>query len=68
MELEEDYTLDEARQYCSEYIRKHFGDQYDNTPWWDKWQIYNTLKKFKQKEIEDGQVRYFRQNEQETKT
>ena len=68
MELEEDYTLDEARQYCSEYIRRHFGDQYDNTPWWDKWQIYNTLKKFKQKEIEDGQVRYFRQNEQETKT
>ena len=68
MELEEDYTLEEARQYCSEYIRRHFGDQYDNTPWWDKWQIYNTLKKFKQKEIENGQVRYFRQNEQKTET
>ena len=63
MELEKDYTLDEARQYCSEYIRKHFGDQYDNTPWWDKWQIYNTLKKFKQKEKENEQVCYFRQNE-----
>jgi len=68
MDLEKDYTLEKARQYCSEYIRKHFGDQYDNTPWWDKWQVYNTLRRLKQKEIENGQVRYFRQNEQETET
>ena len=66
--MDKEYTLEEMRQYCAEHIRKHYGDQYDNTPWCDKWQIISYFKHLKQKEIEDGQVRYFRQNEQETKT
>lgn len=65
--MDREYTLEEMREYCAEYIRKHYGDQYDNTPWWDKWQIINTFNKIKQKEKEYGQVHYFRQNEQETK-
>ena len=64
--MEKEYTLDEAREYCSEYICKHYGKQYDNTAWWDKWQVFNTLRMIQQKEIQNGQVRYFRQNEQET--
>ena len=64
--MDKEYTLDEARKYCSEYICKHYGDQYDNTAWWDKWQVFNTLRMIQQKEIQNGQVRYFRQNEQET--
>lgn len=52
--MDKEYTLEEMRQYCAEYIRKHYGDQYDNTPWWDKWQIINTFNKIKQKEIENG--------------
>lgn len=59
----EEPTLDEMKKYCSEYIRKHFGDQYDTTKWWDKLTAFYYYKDFKKKEIEDGQVRYFRQNE-----
>lgn len=66
--MKKEYTLEEARQYCSEYIRKHYGEQYDNTAWWDKWQVFNTLRVIQQKEIENEQICHLRQNEQETKT
>lgn len=66
--MDKKYTFEEAQQYCSEYICKHYGNQYDNTASWDKWQVFSFLKSIQQKEIENGQVCYFRQNEQETKT
>ena len=66
--IDREYSLEEMRQYCSEYIQKHFGVQYDGTLWWDKWRIIRTFRELKEKEEEYGQVRYFRQNEQKTKT
>ena len=66
--MKKEYIFDEMRAYCSEYIRKHYGDQYDMTPWWDKLQIYSYFKHIQEQEIKNGQVRYFRQNEQKTET
>ena len=60
--------LDYMRAYCSNWYRKHFGIQYDPTPWWDKWQIIGTFKALKQEEIKNEQVCDFGQNEQETET
>ena len=66
--MEKEYTLEEIRQYCSNYIQNHYGKSMDNTSWWDKWQLYSFYKEIKQKEIKNEQVCNFGQNEQETKT
>lgn len=81
--MDKEYTLEEIRKFCSDFIRKHLGEEYDATPWMDKLRLYGlylSIKDYekrqmmsfsdyiKQKEIEDGQIHYFGQNEQETKT
>ena len=66
--MEEEFTLDELREYCSKYIREHFGEQYDMTPWWDKLQIYSFFKHIQEQEIKNEQIRYTGQNEQKTET
>lgn len=70
--------LEEIRKFCSDFICKHFGKEYDATLWMDKlrlYGIYNSIKDYekrqmmsisdyiKQKEIENEQIYHFRQNE-----
>lgn len=67
--------LEEIRKYCSDFICKHLGKEYDATPWMDKWRlygIYNSIKDYekrqmmsisdyiKQREIENEQIYHFR--------
>lgn len=67
--------LEEIRKFCSDFIRKHFGEEYDATPWMDKWRlygIYNSIKDYenrqmmsisdyiKQREMENEQIYHFR--------
>lgn len=75
--------LEDIRKFCSDFIRKHLGEEYDVTPWMDKLRLYSlylSIKDYekrqmmsfsdyiKQKEIENEQIYHFGQNEQETKT
>ena len=67
--------LEDIRKFCSDFIREHFGEEYDATPWMDKWRlygIYNAINDYekrqmmsisdyiKQKEIENEQIYHFR--------
>ena len=67
--------LEEIRKFCSDFIREHLGEEYDATPWMDKWRlygIYNSIKDYekrqmmsisdyiKQKEMENEQIYHFR--------
>ena len=49
-------TLEQKREFCSKYIRENYEEEYDYTPWWDKWQILANFKIFtnmKKNEVED---------------
>ena len=63
--------LDYMRAYCSDWYRKHFGVQYDPTPWRDKWQIIGTFKGLqdadKERLIYDAEIYNSGQNEQKGK-
>ena len=67
--------LEDIRKFCSNFIRKHLGEEYDATPWMDKlrlYSIYNSIKDYekrqmmsvsdyiKQKEIENEQIYHFK--------
>ena len=67
--------LEDIRKFCSDFIRKHLGEEYDTTPWMDKlrlYSIYNSIKDYekrqmmsisdyiKQKEIENEQIYHFK--------
>lgn len=60
--------LDEIRKYCSEYIRKNLGEQYDITPWLDKLNLYSVYKELKRHEENYAKIYNSGQNEQETET
>lgn len=81
--MDKEYTLEDIRKFCSDFIRKHLGEEYDVTPWMDKLRLYSlylSIKDYekrqmmsfsdyiKQKEIENEQIYHFGQNEQKTKT
>lgn len=70
--------LEDIRKFCSDFIRKHLGEEYDVTPWMDKLRLYSlylSIKDYekrqmmsfsdyiKQKEIENEQIYHFGQNE-----
>ena len=63
--------LEYMRAYCSNWYIKHFGVQYDPTPWWNKWQIIGTFKGIqdvdKEKLIYETEIYNLRQNEQKSK-
>ena len=66
-----EYTLEEMREFCSNYIIQHYGKLMDSTPWWDKWQIIGTFKGLqeanKEKVIYETEIYNFGQNEQKSK-
>ena len=64
--MEKEYTLEEMRQLCSDYICYTQGIEFDTTRYWDKWQIFSMFRKIQGEQNE--QVCNFRQNEQKTKT
>lgn len=46
--------LEKIRKFCSDFIRKHFGEEYDATPWMDKWRlygIYNSIKDYEKRQM-----------------
>ena len=78
MENKEYITLDEIRQFCSDWICGHFGKEHDTTPWMDKWRLYgmyaaigayeerqtmNIASYIRQEEIKNETIRHIRQNE-----
>lgn len=65
MDLEENLTLEEIRDYCSKYIREYLGEQYDITPWLDKLNLYSVYKELKRHEENYAKIYNSGQNEQE---
>ena len=61
-ENKKEYTLEEMRKFCSNYIIQHYGKAMDSTPWWDKWRIIGTFKALKE-EVKNEQICNFGQNE-----
>lgn len=47
-------TLEQKREFCSKYIKENYGEEYDYTPWWDKWQILANFNEFTKLRAEYG--------------
>lgn len=66
--MEEQYSLEEIRTFCSKYIRENIGEQYDITPWLDKLNLYSVYKELKKRKERYEKICNPGQDEQKTKT
>lgn len=67
MEKQDLGTLDEIRQFCSDWICEHLGKEYDTTPWMDKWRlfgIYAEIGEYEKRQTMDTAT-YIKQREED---